>query len=286
MPTSKVHCDQHGETEKTYVCSHLAVQSHALGFNSKQPTKRTPYPDAWCDDCELVRAAHGGWNDTSESLVSIKLLCAECYERTRIRNTKSAETLDDLANLRWKCGSCEEWHSGPMLDVGFDRPYYWSAQRQAGTRWAILPSGELEMACSSFLDLDFCAIDNEYFFIRGVLPIPIRGSAEDFCWGVWGSLSLSNFEMLLRAEACGTEENPAPMFSWLSTKIPNYPDTLNLAMHLHIQDSRRRPIFFHRALRSSACAGISPGNHASARQGTDVRFASRTARVAALSFTC
>jgi len=34
-----------------------------------------------------------------------------------------------------------------------------------------------------------------------------------------------------------------PMFSWLSTQIDGYPDTLNLKMHACIQEVGTRPIF-------------------------------------------
>lgn len=111
-----VHCETHGETEQTFVCTHLAGDPAGLGFNTDELTDENPYPDAWCDDCEIVRAASGGWNEESEKLIKIALLCTHCYERARIRNTRPTVTLDDLANLRWKCSTCEEWHSGPCLD--------------------------------------------------------------------------------------------------------------------------------------------------------------------------
>ena len=34
-----------------------------------------------------------------------------------------------------------------------------------------------------------------------------------------------------------------PIFSWLSTRIPEYPDTLSLKMYAHIQELNRRPHF-------------------------------------------
>jgi len=34
-----------------------------------------------------------------------------------------------------------------------------------------------------------------------------------------------------------------PMFSWLSTQIPEYPDTLSLKMYAHIQQLDCRPNF-------------------------------------------
>lgn len=110
-----VHCDEHGETEKTYVCTHLVGESSGLGFNCEDPSEENPYPDAWCDACETIRAEYSGWDDVPEGLCDIRLLCARCYERAKIRNTRPSVTLGDLSNLRWKCGSCEDWHWDPML---------------------------------------------------------------------------------------------------------------------------------------------------------------------------
>ena len=95
-----VHCDKHGETEQTFVCTHLAGDAVGLGFNLEEPDSDNPFPDAWCDSCEIIRAAHGGWTDEAQSLCKIALLCARCYERTRIRNTRPSVTLDDLAAMR------------------------------------------------------------------------------------------------------------------------------------------------------------------------------------------
>jgi len=118
----KIQCATHGESEETFVCAHPLRDSTGLGFNCAEPTSDKPFPDAWCDDCELIRAAHNGWDEESEKLVKISLLCSACYERARIRNTRTSITLDDLAELRWKCVSCEEWHTGPCLDFGYDSP--------------------------------------------------------------------------------------------------------------------------------------------------------------------
>src|SRR5580658_8258468 len=107
--SEKVSCAAHGETDQTFICTHLAGETSGLGFNSDEPTDEDPFPDAWCDDCEIIRAAHGEWNEKSSKLTKIVLACSGCYERARIRNTRPTTTLDDLAGLRWKCGSCDQW---------------------------------------------------------------------------------------------------------------------------------------------------------------------------------
>ncbi len=201
----KIHCPTHGDRQQTFVCAHLLSDVAGLGFNRSDPSPDDPFPDAWCDDCELIRAAHGGWNEQSEKLMKASVLCASCYERARIRNTRTAITLADLAGLRWKCGTCEEWHVGPCLDFGYHAPYYWRKEYEDDNRRAgLLPTGSKNPA-KTFLNEDYCVINDEDFFVRGLIRLPIIGTAEDFCWGVWGSLSSENFGILQSME----ETSPA-----------------------------------------------------------------------------
>ena len=83
-----------------------------------------------------------------------------------------------------------------------------------------------------------------------------------FRWGVWGSLSKSNFEMLVKMDEDPNRAELEPMFSWLSSKISEYPDTLNLKMYAHIQKPRLRPQFELEAsdhpLSQECYNGISP----------------------------
>ena len=141
----KIQCATHGECLQTFVCTHLLGESAGLGFNRNEPDEEKPFPDAWCDNCEIIRIAHDGWNEESEKLSEISLLCSGCYERARIRNTRPSVTLDDLADLRWKCGTCSEWHTGPCLDFGVDSPYYWSDDHAKSSKtFSLLPELEQE----------------------------------------------------------------------------------------------------------------------------------------------
>src|SRR5580658_2802915 len=239
--SKKVQCATHGESQETFACTHLLGEAAGLGFNRDEPTPENPFPDAWCDDCELIRSAHGGWNDESQKLLKISLLCAGCYERSRIRNTRTSVTFGDLATLRWKCGSCEVWHTGPCLDFSYAAPYYWQDghENSNDTRLRRSPGSSPE----TFLDEDFCAIDGNDFFVRGVLHVPIIGTAETLRWGVWGSLSRDNFQTLMKMNDDPARMQLSPMFSWLSTQIPGYPDTLNLKMYAHIPNVDWRPNF-------------------------------------------
>lgn len=239
-----IECGTHGECLKTYVCTHLLGESAGLGFNRNEPDEENPFPDAWCDNCEIIRAAHDGWDKESEKLAEISMLCSGCYERARIRNTRPSVTLDDLAGLRWKCGSCDQWHTGPCLDFGYDSPHYWLKEHEeASQKHKLLPSWSKKHN-KTFLTEDYCVTDDEYFFVRGLIHLPIIGAAETFRWGVWGSLSRENFLKLREIDDKAGQVELSPMFSWLSTQIPEYPDTLSLKMYAHIQEPGMRPHFF------------------------------------------
>lgn len=238
-----IQCNTHGESLQTFVCTHLLGGGVGLGFNRNEPDEENPFPDAWCDNCEIIRAAHDGWDEESEKLAEISLLCSGCYERARIRNTRPSVTLDDLANLQWQCGSCDEWHTGPCLDFGYDSPHYWLEEHEKiNTRARLLPDWGRKRK-KTFLDEDYCAIDDENFFVRGLIHLPIIGSAGSLCWGVWGSLSRDNFEKLKETNEDPKRVDLPPMFSWLSNQIPEYPDTLSLKMYARQQEPGQRPIF-------------------------------------------
>jgi len=171
------------------------------------------------------------------------MICSGCYKRALIRNTRPTVTLDDLADLRWKCGSCDEWHTGPCLDFGYSSPFYWTDDHEkANKKFSLLP-GWSKKRKETFLSEDYCAVENTDFFVRGVIHLPIIGTNETLCWGVWGSLSKDNFQKLQELDDSPQRAELPAMFSWLSNQISEYPDTLSLKMYAHIQEPGTRPHF-------------------------------------------
>ncbi|HEU4477625.1 MAG TPA: DUF2199 domain-containing protein [Pyrinomonadaceae bacterium] len=235
------HCHTHGDCEQTFVCSHLTEGTAGLGFNRGEPSDDDPLPNAWCDNCDLIYQAHNGWNDESEALIEVRVVCSGCYELARIRNTRTDVSFEDLANLRWKCGTCEEWHYGPCLAFSYRAPVYWGKENEAANQAGLLST--LNELPSNLLNEDVCILDGEYYFIRGNIHLPIIGTTETFNWGVWGSLSHENFEKFLATVDDPNRAELPPMFSWLSSSIDEYPDTVNIKMFAHIQEPPLRPTF-------------------------------------------
>ena len=88
-----VECEEHGFSDETYVCQHLA-KGNAIGFNSREPSPDNPRPDAWCDACEEIRARFGDWTEDAEILTKIVLLCGGCYDVAKHRNHHEKKALD------------------------------------------------------------------------------------------------------------------------------------------------------------------------------------------------
>lgn len=129
--------------------------------------------------------------------------------------------------LRFKCPKCTAWHS-ELPDIGYDRPYYATGMTD-------------EQKSLVFLTSDLCVIAETDFFIRCVLPVPIKGTGETFGWGVWSSLSEQNF---LRYQSSYDEDMSDwdPMFGYLSNQLPDYPDTLLLKLSVQPRARGLRPL--------------------------------------------
>jgi hypothetical protein len=130
---------------------------------------------------------------------------------------------------RFLCERCGGWHSGPPMSWDVEAPAYWPGSR-----------GSIK-AESNFLDSDFCAIEDNDFFIKGNLEIPVQGLVDKFVWCVWVSLSNVNFERArtLVHEPARTRE--PSYFGWLSSSLPIYPETLKLKTNVHTRAVGIRP---------------------------------------------
>lgn len=95
---SPVNCETHGAGSATFLCQHL-VQGEKRGFNAGYDPEDpcALFPDAWCDECEAVLDRDGEWNDVSESLAGVTMVCSGCYQEIRARNwIQDDEAWDDL----------------------------------------------------------------------------------------------------------------------------------------------------------------------------------------------
>ena len=87
-----------------------------------------------------------------------------------------------------------------------------------------------------------CIVDDEHFFVREHIEIPIHESEEVFIWSVWVSLSEPSFEKMSKSWEQIGRENNEPYFGWLMSSLPGYPETLYLKTSVQEQPVGKVPI--------------------------------------------
>jgi hypothetical protein len=128
----------------------------------------------------------------------------------------------------FRCRTCSEVHEG-IPSFGWKHPLHFLE----------IPETERSRRC--VLTSDTCVIDDEHFFVRGCLEIPVIGEAETLSWGVWASLSAKNFTHFQELYSEPRRAQHGPFFGWLNSHISLYPDTLNLKTMVHLRDDLTRP---------------------------------------------
>jgi hypothetical protein len=129
----------------------------------------------------------------------------------------------------WKCSCCGKVHDSIPNSFAFDGPITWGNRR----KWPA-PRG-----CS--FRSDRCVIENKSYYVRAVLEISVSDSAELFVFGVWASLSETNFKRERKLRKNPTRLDEPPYFGWFSNRIWQYPDTLSLKCNVISRAPGLRP---------------------------------------------
>ncbi len=129
----------------------------------------------------------------------------------------------------YHCGTCGRYHNELPMSFGFEAPLAWYG----------VPAEERAARCK--LDSDLCVIDLAHFFICGNLEIPVVDGQGSFSWGIWASLSQASFRRTVEVWRMSGREQEPPCFGWFSSRIPCYPDTLNLKTKVHTRPVGQRP---------------------------------------------
>lgn len=129
--------------------------------------------------------------------------------------------------FRFKCATCDKWHEGEP-SVAYAEPAY------------LLSIPERERKARVRSSDDLCSVDNEFFFARVCLEVPIIGAGEPFHWGVWVSLSKKSFDDY--TERFNRREVGGPDFSWLANEFPGYPSIAGLKSRIFARAGGMRPL--------------------------------------------
>lgn len=128
--------------------------------------------------------------------------------------------------MSYICPCCGKAHEG-LPDIAFERPIH------------AYHVPEHERAQRVRLTSDLCVVDEEYYFIRGLIEIPIRGQASTLGIGAWISQKPDNFRTY---ENNFDSADIGPFFGWLSNDFMFMGESaLNLKTMAHFNDAALRP---------------------------------------------
>ncbi|MCP4328229.1 MAG: DUF2199 domain-containing protein [Alphaproteobacteria bacterium] len=138
-----------------------------------------------------------------------------------------------VKSFEFRCDQCGEVHTGSP-SFAYARPH----------QYFLVPKSEREHRIR--IDRDTCVIDEDTFFVRGLLEIPIRDTQDPFLWGVWVSQSPESFARYV--ETFDQDQSGDGSFGWLTVTMPGYVRTPNgeelenLACDIRWQDVGQRPL--------------------------------------------
>ena len=95
---------------------------------------------------------------------------------------------------------------------------------------------------------DVCALDRERFFIRGLLPLPVKGRTEVYRIGMWAEVSVEVFGRIYQRWTDPDQADEPRLSGTLANQLPLQPqNTHALAVSIQLIGPKSRPEFFVQA---------------------------------------
>lgn len=132
--------------------------------------------------------------------------------------------------MHWSCRICGVEHDDLPTCFGIEAPWR-----------ALVPEAEFGQRVE--LTNDQCVVDEQTFFVRGHIEIPIRGHEDPLAFAVWTSLSENSFVDMTTRWNASDRASDAPYFGWLSSPIWIYGDTVNLPLMVQSRPPGLTPLF-------------------------------------------
>src|SRR6266576_2807982 len=92
---------------------------------------------------------------------------------------------------------------------------------------------------------DVCALDRERFFIRGLLPLPVKGREKVYCIGMWAEVSVEVFGRIYKRWSDPDQADEPRLPATLANQLPLHTwSTHALPVLIQLIGPKSRPEFF------------------------------------------
>ncbi|HSY35192.1 MAG TPA: DUF2199 domain-containing protein [Acidobacteriaceae bacterium] len=135
--------------------------------------------------------------------------------------------------MSWTCATCGGSHEDVPLSFAADYP----------DNYANMSIEEREQR--AIAGSDQCVIDEDQFYVRGCLEIPLLEDDGVFLWGVWARLWKEDYlEIADCWDQVGRENAHGPFKGRLGNSLKQYSsETLNLKLSIKLRPVGERPLF-------------------------------------------
>src|SRR5438067_1900801 len=137
--------------------------------------------------------------------------------------------------MQLRCAKCGVLHDIATLEPSLIRPDAYLAVPPA-------ERGQRTHASS-----DFCVVrdhaDARRWFVRVLVPVPVRGLARPCCWGIWCEVSAADYAKIMLLWNDPDQCRHAPFPATLANDIDGYPPTSALPGALRFVDPNQIPRF-------------------------------------------
>jgi hypothetical protein len=116
--------------------------------------------------------------------------------------------------LGFTCSICGEYHAEELRDIRLGLPD------------EIYALGAEERAARAWLADDFAVLDDESFYVRGLLEVPIPEVGDRFAYGAWVEVAPLRFKKLMKRWSDPRQFKPVTCF--LANELPPYRQTVSL----------------------------------------------------------
>ena len=135
-----------------------------------------------------------------------------------------------------RCATCGEEHDWDTMEPSYERPDAYWAVPEAERAYRTL-AGKSDCRIRDLADTE------RRYFLRVMLPIPIRGEGRNCNWGIWVEVSASDFKTAWDRWDDADQAGEAPFPALLANSVAGYPETAGLPGMVRLTGPTTTPDF-------------------------------------------
>ncbi|WP_417357994.1 DUF2199 domain-containing protein [Gallaecimonas pentaromativorans] len=128
-----------------------------------------------------------------------------------------------------KCPCCDKMVPANDMELTYRKP----------DPIASMDADEIEERCKYSSDYYVC--DDEYFYIRAILPLPVKDSGREYCLGVWVQVSEKSFNKIWDLWDDPEQDKAPPFKGGLANNVHLNSESINSEIELQLIGPTSRP---------------------------------------------